>query len=871
MLKVLAKIFGDSNRKEIDRYQSLVNEVNELEAQLESLTDQQLKEESLKLKQKVSVACKVIIDEFPQSMDRRERNKILKKKINQLLESEKAYAFSLVREAAKRTIGLRHYDVQIIGGAVLNDGQISEMKTGEGKTLVASLPLYLNALTGMGAHLVTVNDYLARRDAGWMGPIYDFLGLTVGVIAPQFSGVFDRSFANEEVDERLKHLRPTGRKAAYQADITYGTNNEFGFDYLRDNMAQSKEQIVQRELAYAIVDEVDSILIDEARTPLIISAPSSESAMAYTEFARYIPQLKPDIDYAIDEKSRTVSLQQSGIEKLERLIGISNLYDPNNARLVHYADVSLKAYALYKRNKDYVVKDGEIIIVDEFTGRLLHGRRFSAGLHQAIEAKEGVAVKEESVTLATITFQNLFRLYIKLAGMTGTALTEAEEFSKIYNLEVVAIPTHRPSRRLDHADLIFKTEEAKFRAITAFVKNLQEKGQPVLIGTVSIAKSEKLSKLLKAADIKHTVLNAKHHQREGEIIAQAGQIGAVTVATNMAGRGVDIILGGPPPPLSASSKEFKQWRSRHEKVVELGGLFVIGTERHESRRIDNQLRGRAARQGDPGESQFYLSMEDDLMRIFGGDRMKALMEKLRLPDDTSINNKLLTRAIEQAQVKVEAHNFEIRKQLVEYDDVINKHREAIYRRRRAVLNGDDKEVNNLFESLLAEIDSQTAQEIKKRQQDWGEELTFKLIRMVFLRSIDILWVEHLRTMEELRESIGLRGYGQRDPIVEYKQESFRLFEQLQRNINNQVIETLLRLNIEVSKERPISEPSPDPRRRVVLSSSDGSTQATQTAPNGINKKIGRNDPCPCGAVNPNTGKPYKYKHCGLINAPHHQA
>lgn len=879
-MSLLRRIFGDTNQKEVDRYQSIVSEVAQIEKELEQMTDAELKSASLEIKEALSGPVAEVLKNASSVDDRGERNKLLKKKINELLDPYKARSFALVREASKRTIGLRHYDVQIVGGAVLHQGQIAEMKTGEGKTLVASLALYLNALTGGGAHLVTVNDYLARRDAGWMGPIYDFLGLTVGVIGPQFSYLFDASFEGEEDDVRLKRLRPVNRAEAYGADITYGTNNEFGFDYLRDNMAQDVRGLVQRELMFAIVDEVDSILIDEARTPLIISAASSESAELYNHFAKHVKKLSTE-DFKVDEKARSASLNQSGIHKLERLIGVGNLYDIENVHLVHHADVALRAHALFKKNRDYVVKAGEVVIVDEFTGRMLQGRRYSAGLHQAIEAKEGVEVKEESVTLATITFQNLFRLYPKLAGMTGTASTEAEEFSKIYSLEVVAIPTHRVNQRIDREDIIFKTEDGKFKAVAENVKELQKNGQPVLIGTVSVAKSEKLSRALKSLEVPHTVLNAKQHQKEGEVVAQAGRPGAVTVATNMAGRGVDIILGGQLPQDSsllkssttnsssqASSdfaKEIKKWEEAHQQVLERGGLFVIGTERHESRRIDNQLRGRSGRQGDPGVSQFYLSMEDDLMRIFGGERMKGLMERMNIPDDVSIKNKLLSRAIEQAQTKVEGHNFEIRKQLVEYDDVMNKHREAIYRIRERILKGVNAEAaedlhRSIVESMTAEEGSQYADKIKS----WPLELRASVERAVSLRAVDVLWVEHLKTMEELRDSIGLRGYGQRDPIVEYKQEAFRLFDLLQKAINAQIKDMLLRVNVESNGVKPAVAEGPKP---VVLTGSEGSV--AQDALNS-SRKIGRNDPCPCGAVNPETGKVYKYKQCGLISAPHHK-
>ncbi|MCR4278078.1 MAG: preprotein translocase subunit SecA [Candidatus Berkelbacteria bacterium] len=860
-MSFLERLFGDANKKEVSRYQNVVDETNSLESQFESIADSELTKLSTELKSTISASASEIISETNAIDDRQERNKERKKVISELLAPKEAYAYALVREAAKRAIGLRHYDVQVLGGAVLHRGQIAEMKTGEGKTLVASLPLYLNSLTGLGAHLVTVNDYLARRDAGWIGPVYSLLGLKVGVIGPQFSYIYDPTHDNGESDERLRCFREVSRQEAYRADITYGTNNEFGFDYLRDNMTQSVSQLSQRELVYAIVDEVDSILIDEARTPLIISAPSSQSGELYAKFAQTVSKLKPEIDFTVDEKAHATSLTSEGITKLEGLIGIENLYAPEHVELVHHVDSALKAYTLYHKNKEYVVKDGEIIIVDEFTGRMLHGRRYSAGLHQAIEAKEGVSVQEESVTLATITFQNYFRLYAKLSGMTGTAVTEAEEFSKIYSLEVVTIPTHRPLVRIDRQDVIFKTEDAKFQAATNLIKELNEVGQPVLVGTVSIAKSEKISKYLKAAKINHTVLNAKHHQKEGAIVAEAGRLGGVTVATNMAGRGVDIILGGQPPSNDKGKSEFKKWETDHEQIVELGGLFVIGTERHESRRIDNQLRGRAGRQGDPGVSQFFVSMDDDLMRIFGGEKMKSLMERLKIPDDVSINNSLLSKAIEQSQTKVETHNFDIRKQLVEYDDVMNKHREAIYRRRDRIVRTQPDQAAVLHDELTSLMNPEQKAAYEQKYDSWPKELQLDVERAVSLRIIDTMWIEHLKTMEALRESIGLRGYGQREPIVEYKREAYDIFLQLQGAVDTQIVDLLLRAQIESNEPVKVEK---TPQQLITNDPSEPSATAL-----GHSKKVGRNDPCPCGAVNPATKRPYKYKQCGLINATHH--
>ncbi|MEX1123850.1 MAG: preprotein translocase subunit SecA [Patescibacteria group bacterium] len=861
-MSFLSKIFGDQNAKEVSRYQGIVDAVNEQEKLLENETDKQILERSLELKKHVSQKAKDIFSATDSIADRKEQSRARKEQISELLEPYLPLAFAMVREAGKRTLSMRHYDVQIIGGAVLHAGQVAEMQTGEGKTLVASLPLYLNALTGLGCHLVTVNDYLARRDAGWMGRIYHFLGLSVGVIGPDFSFIYDPNQKNDEEDWRLRSLRPAKRNEVYDADITYGTNNEYGFDYLRDNMVQNHADMKQRDHVYAIVDEVDSILIDEARTPLIISSPSSESASLYNDFAAIVPKLQSEKDYKLDEKTKRASLNEDGIKKLEQFLGVANMYDPANVRLVHHADVALRAYALYKKNKDYVVKGGEVVIIDEFTGRMLHGRRYNGGLHQAIEAKEKVLVREESVTLATITFQNYFRLYTKLSGMTGTASTEAEELAKIYNLEVVSIPTNRTSQRRDLPDMIYKTEDGKFRAVVTAVKGFQQQGRPVLIGTASIAKSEKLAKFLKAENIEHQVLNAKKHQKEGEIVAQAGQIGAVTVATNMAGRGVDIVLGGPAPDETAPPAAFKKWEASHQQVLELGGLLVIGTERHESRRIDNQLRGRSGRQGDPGASQFYVSMEDDLMRIFGGDRMRAIMERLQIPDDMSINNKLLSRAIEQAQGKVETHNFDTRKQLVEYDDVMNKHREAIYRRRSAIVaakSPDDFE--QIHREILSNFDSQQANHYQKKYSGWSEEIRGQVERTVGLRAIDLLWVEHLTNLEDLRESTGLRGYGQRDPLVEYKQEAYRLFNLLNESINRQIADMLLRVELE---DRPTLV-SDTPQQRLTTNNDHRNNSATAAS-----TKVGRNDPCPCGAIDPATGKVYKYKKCGLISAPHHR-
>ena len=777
-LGFLKRLAGTSG--ELRRAQKAVKRINELGSEYEKLKDAELKAKTAAFKQRF---------EKGESLD-------------DLLPE----AFATVREAAARTIKERHFDVQLMGGYVLHQGQIAEMKTGEGKTLTATLPLYLNALAGKGVHVVTVNEYLARRDTEWMGQVYQFLGLTVGSIY---------------------HDQPKEEKqAAYAADITYGTNNEFGFDYLRDNMVGSKEQIVQRDLSFAIVDEVDSILVDESRTPLIISGPADQSGDLYKRFATLIPKLSAETDYTVDEKRKAAILTDAGIKQMEQFLGIDNIYEGGGVKLVHHLEQALQAHTLFRKDKEYVVKDGNVMIVDEFTGRLMPGRRFSEGLHQAIEAKEGVEVKQETRTMATITFQNYFRLYEKLSGMTGTAETEKEEFQKIYDLDVTVIPTHRDLIRKDEQDRIYKAENGKFAAIVADVKEKQEKGQPVLLGTIAVAKSERLSKLLTQAGIKHEVLNAKNHAREAEIIAEAGESRAVTVSTNMAGRGTDIKLG--------------------KGVAELGGLHVIGSERHEARRIDNQLRGRSGRQGDPGSSRFYVSLEDDLMRIFGGEKIGKVMERLKLPEDQPIQAGMISKSIESAQKKVEGRNFDIRKHVVQYDDVMNAHREVIYRRRRkllekAAVTGDIKEMfqdelTAIVQSFTAgddpnewqfdkiaeqvgtilKVDGGLAEQLKQaggreqiteglvkmveqgyaaKEKEQGEENMRTLERMVMLRTIDTLWVDHLDAMEHLKEGIGLRGYGQRDPLTEYKAEAYRLFEELLGTIRAEVTHTIFKVGL----------------------------------------------------------------------------
>ena len=782
---VLKKILGDPQAKTIKRLRKRVKVINDLAPKYSKLTDKKLKEQTEVLKKRLK-----------------------KESLDKILPD----AFAVVREAATRTLGQRHFDVQLMGGMVLHEGNVAEMKTGEGKTLVATLPLYLNALTEKGAHFVTVNDYLARIGAGWMGPVYDFLGLSVGVIIPDQSFIYDPKFTDESHDDpRFQHLKPCTRQEAYAADVTYSTNNELGFDYLRDNMVREVDQLRQRPLHYAIVDEADSILIDEARTPLIISAPSAVSGSAYAQFAKVVRQLQKDKHYETDEKQKTVILTDLGVETVEKALSIDNLYGGENIRTIYHLQQALKAHALFKRDKDYVVtKDGEVLIVDEFTGRLLAGRRYNEGLHQAIEAKEGVEVQEESMTLATISFQNYFRLYEKLAGMTGTAMTESEEFHQIYKLDVVEVPSNRPLARIDRTDRIYRTEKGKFKAIVREVKMLHQKGQPVLIGTVSIEKNEVLSQLLTKADVPHQVLNAKNNEREASIVAKAGMPGAVTLATNIAGRGTDIVLG--------------------EGVKELGGLFVLGSERHESRRIDNQLRGRSGRQGDPGITQFFVSTEDDLMRIFGGDRIASIMSRMSVDDDTPIENRLISRSLEGAQKKVEGYHFDQRKNVVQYDDVMNRHRKATYAMRREILNlpditkritaiidqevhaiasspnlmsedfenvvkevfpFDDAALDRLFDTEAHKFEDVLKAEVKElyasRELNFTPEVMRKIERDVYLQVLDNLWMQHLENMEHLREGIHWMSVGQQDPLVEYRRRGQLLFEEMQNALRHDVV------------------------------------------------------------------------------------
>jgi len=947
------KKFLDFNEREVIRIRKKVEQVNDLEDWARGLKDKDFKEKTKEFKEEIKSEKKSLDDILPN-------------------------AFALVREASRRTLEQRHFDVQLVAGIALHEGKVAEQKTGEGKTLSATTAMYLNALEGKGVHLVTVNDYLARRDAGWMGGVFDFLGLKTSALVSEESFLFDRSYEDKEAtDWRLKNLKPISRKDAYQADITYGINSEFGFDYLRDNMAVSPSSLVQRDFSFAIIDEADSVLIDEARTPHIISAPYSENTSKYYDYAKVIKQLDSEKDYVIDEKARSANLTEVGINKIEKILGTSNIYEKDFDTLFHI-EAALKAETLFKNNKEYIIKDGQVVIVDEFTGRLLEGRRFSEGIHQAIEAKENVGIQKESKTLATISLQNYFRKYKKLAGMTGTAATEAEEFHKIYKIDVIVVPTNMPMIRKDEADIIYKTEPKKYEAIADAAVESYKNGRPVLIGTTSIEKNELLSQILTRKGIPHEVLNAKNHEREAQIISKAGEKGAITVATNMAGRGVDIVLGGMQPSADDFAKSkgkyeqaVKLWRKKHDEIVQLGGLFVIGTERHESRRIDNQLRGRSGRQGDPGETTFFVSLEDDLMRIFGGEQISKLMSFFKLPEDQPLTHSMVSKAIEQAQVKVEGFNFDIRKHLVDFDDVLNKQREIIYELRRKILllpeknidefrktildltseeinrlinqvpqeevlvnddliskftsevnivfKIDDKKVEGLLKSnnisqLVSLLNDKANNEYKSREKKYGIEVWNGVVRFLFLSTLDKYFTEHLTTIEDLREGIGLRGYAQLDPLVEYKNEAFSMFEKLYSDISFEVIRRLFNVELDIKRneinkaekefekekedvvlksaqrinpysQSPTSEQKKDlttsqKESHVHIKEKNGSPQEDQNeveskgfklrTPGTETRKIGRNDPCWCGAINSNTGKPYKYKKCGLINATYHK-
>jgi preprotein translocase subunit SecA len=942
----MKKIIGTQNEREIKKLRSVVAQINELESELIKLPTSELIAKTERFKEIIRNRLNGY-----QEVEEEEYFKKLEEVAWEILPE----AFAVVREASRRTLGMRHFDVQLIGGIVLHQGKIAEMKTGEGKTLVAALPIYLNGITGHGVHLVTVNDYLARRDAIWMGPIYKLLGLRVGVINHEVSYLVEWEdperaerairnnlsvWPNEYTDVDIPpernlealaafktRLVECRRKEAYLADATYGTNNEFGFDYLRDNMKFSLEDYVQREHNYAIVDEVDSILIDEARTPLIISGPSEDSTKLYYEIDVIVRRLKKDIDFTIDEKTRQVTLTEDGATKVERMLGINNIYDPIHLELLHHVIQALRAHHLFNRDVDYMLKDGKVIIVDEFTGRLMPGRRWSDGLHQAIEAKEGVEIESENQTLATITIQNYFRMYRKLAGMTGTADTEAFEFKKIYNLDVVVIPTHKPMIRIDYNDSVYKTEREKFNAVVNEIKELHSVGRPVLVGTTSIEKSEKLSRMLEKLRIPHQVLNAKHHEREAEIVAQAGRVGAITIATNMAGRGTDILLGGNPEflardilrrkfkvePHEADTHQFEEamleakaiCENEKKKVIELGGLHIIGTERHEARRIDNQLRGRSGRQGDPGSSRFYVSLEDDLMRIFASDRISRIMDKLGWQEGEPIEAKLITKSIENAQKRVESRNFDIRKHLLEYDDVLNTQRDVVYTKRKEILGGENlkESVYEMADELLEEIvatyvseksnshdldlkglseaiyrnfnlqintgelpqkDGDILEFIKEKvhnfyeekEREIGPDILRQIERFIMLQTLDYLWKDHLLSMDHLREGIGLRGYAQKDPLYEYKKEGFEMFSRMMGRFNEEVCEKLFRV-------RPVSEMDAErlerrrriEQQRMVLSRGESEERKK---PIRREQKVGRNDPCPCGS-----GKKYK-KCCGSV-------
>jgi len=871
----IKNIFGDPNKKALKSYNSIIEKVNALEVPISTLSSEEIKAKTAEFKSRLIGKTD-------------EEQKII---LNEILPE----AFAMVRETAKRTLGQRHFDVQIIGGAILHNGNIGEMRTGEGKTLVATLPAYLNALTGKGVHIITVNDYLSRRDTVWMGQIYDALGVSVGVINHESSFIYDPLYVSRAEEKSLslgrslserslsktdvassagrkesdsssantnvldkerdntgafhivhEFLHPVARHDAYMADITYGTNNEFGFDYLRDNLEYEEKRLRQREFNYAIVDEIDSILIDEARTPLIISSPTTDSENLYQVFAVIARDLVQDEDYTLDEKHKSIALTPTGIDKVEKKLGVGNIYSDKGIKYVHHLETAIRAKAVFHLNKEYVVKDNEILIVDEFTGRIQPGRRWSEGLHQAIEAKEGVKVQKESRTFASITFQNYFRLYKKLSGMTGTAATSSEEFYKVYGLETIVVPTNQSIKRIDHNDLIFQTEIGKLKAIAKKVKELNAKGQPVLIGTVSIEKNEILSQFLRVEGVVHEILNAKNHEREGEIIAQAGKRGGVTIATNMAGRGVDIKLGGNP-----GNKEM------YEEVKSCGGLFVLGTERHEARRIDNQLRGRSGRQGDPGATQFFVSLEDSLMRVFAGDTVKNLMGRLNLAEDQAIENRMITKSLETAQTKIEGFNFDSRKHILEYDDILNHQRKTVYDRRRNLLLGD---ISFIESKLLEVIDNDIENKeknlkiVEDKINQIGRERFYNTARQLMLQSIDMYWVEHLEVMDYTRSSVNLRAYGQRDPLVEYKREGLRLFKEMQAVIDVQILNLLPHIAENIASREAVELKEIHDQAQKI-GDQDGSNKSSRNQNIIKKQEVGRNDPCPCGS-----GKKYKKCH-----------
>ncbi len=838
-MSILTKIFGDPNEKYLKNLKPKVEKINSLEKEFESFS-----KEDFKLK----------TQEF--------KNRLKK---GETLDDILSEAFALVREAAKRTLDQRHYDVQIMGAITLHNGDVAEMKTGEGKTLTATCPMYLNALEGKGSHLVTVNDYLAKRDTVWMGQIYDLLGLTTGCIGDREAFLYDSEYETEVDEEKDKKrdelgsfkveedfLRPVSRSEAYEADITYGTNNQFGFDYLRDNMAGSLDRKVQRGFNYCIIDEIDSVLIDEARTPLIISQPDTEGSERYKDFARIVPLLKAEKDYEVHEKERAVTLTEEGIKRVEEILDVENIYESKGMKYLHYLEQALRAQAknpetgrpLFEKDSHYVVKNNKVIIVDEFTGRLMPGRRWSGGLHQAIEAKEGLPIQAESKTMAKVTFQNFFRMYEKLSGMTGTAKTAEEEFDKVYDLLVIQIPTNKPLVRKALEDKVFRTESGKFKAVVREVKKRQDKGQPVLVGTVSIEKNELLGEMFKRAGIDHRILNAKNHEKEGQIIAQAGRSGAVTVATNMAGRGVDIVLGGNPPD-----------KEEAERVKKLGGLYVLGTERHEARRIDNQLRGRCGRQGDPGESQFFVSLEDKLLRVFGSERIESLMETLNVPEDQPIEHKMISGVIESAQKKVEGMHFDARKYVLQYDEVLSKHREKFYSLRDEMLEMAEKEeglrsyIIDLFKKY-----GEAVSDYEKKEEEIGEKIR-KVEKAVVLRTMDIHWTEHLEDMDQIKDSVKLRAYGQRDPLVEYKKEGHVAFKRMMSEIERKIVDRMMKVTttkIRIPGKGKIT------MKKKKIDDSDNKMKSTDSRKF---KNVGRNDPCPCGKIDPNTGDVIKYKKC----------
>ncbi len=808
----LSKIFGDPNSRLLKAYESRVSGINSFAEIMAGLTDEELKNKTAFFKNELA-SGKTLNDILPE-------------------------AFAVVREAATRTLGQRHYDVQLVGGMTIHEGNIAEMRTGEGKTLVATLPVYLNALTGKGVHVITVNDFLARRDTVWMGQIYHFLGLSTAVINQQASYLYDPIHTNDSQDKErdeagffhivYEYLRPVSRKEAYAADITYGTNSEFGFDYLRDNIEYDTQNLRQREYNFAIIDEIDSILIDEARTPLIISAPSANAENLYEIFAGISKKMIKEEDYTVDEKLKSISLTDKGISKAESFLGVGNIYTEKGIKYVHHLETSVRAEALFKRDKDYVVKDGQIVIVDEFTGRMQPSRRWSEGLHQAIEAKEGIPVGQESRTFASITYQNYFRMYKKLSGMTGTAKTSAEEFFKVYRLETIAIPTNRPNSRTDHDDLIYQSEPGKFNALVRKIKELHEKGQPVLVGTASIEKNEIISEYLTKNGIPHNILNAKNHEREAEIISQAGKKGAVTIATNMAGRGVDIKLGG--EPFSKDS---------YEEIKNLGGLFVVGTERHEARRIDNQLRGRSGRQGDPGETQFFVSLDDSLMRIFASPSLKSMMARLGLPEDEPIQNRMISRSLENAQTKIEGFHFDSRKHLLEFDSVLNTQRTSIYEKRRKILLGDKEALDAEVVEIINHGGDAISKIIEEKKQTLGEEEWYKTLKRVVLQSIDTFWVDHLETMDYTRSSVNLRAYGQRDPLVEYRKEALRLFKEMKVAVYEQIVNVLP--NIGAGAFLKAEQKLRESVKMAQITSGGKDDDSKISSPGHAEQKIGRND------------------------------